>query len=117
MWVIREDQMIQVARLGGRSLPFVLPSFFHSFLLPLYEHQLPRLGWMVSPAPVCKNIIRRKRKRERSEGEQETEMKLKTCREEFFKRYLNYGINVRERTMVRERVPIIKMKKLTTYII
>ena len=47
--------MVKVAGMGTRSLfvSFVLPSVFCSFLLPPYAHQLPGLGWMVSPsAPI-----------------------------------------------------------------
>ena len=44
--------MVQVVCLGVRALFlfFVLPSAFCSFLLPPYAHQLPGLGWMVSPS-------------------------------------------------------------------
>ena len=44
-----------VGGLGTQSLffSFILPSVFHSVVLPLLVHPLPGLGWKVSPsAPI-----------------------------------------------------------------
>ena len=49
----------RVAGLGTRSLflSFVLPFVIYSVLLPLLAHQLPRLGWKVSPSATIQFFV------------------------------------------------------------